>query len=106
MKALYKRLNQVSVLYDMTEQGLILSDESLEHLKKRDAFPSFVVSQIIENKPRNFMQIQNILASMNIMAERADCEVIYMVCDTISRRAAYMCAAGVAAIALKIAENR
>merc|ERR1739838_828596 len=85
------------ILCDMIEQGLILSAESLEHLKKRDSFPSFVVSQIIENKPRNFM---------NIMAERADCEVIYMVCDTISRRAAYMCAAGVAAIALKIAENR
>ena len=90
----------------MTSQGLILSDESLEILGERDTFPSFVVSQIIENKPRNFMQIQNILASMNILAERKDCEVIYMVCDTISRRAAYMCAAGVAAIALKISENR
>ena len=72
----------------------------------RDSFPSFVVSQIIENKPRNFLQIQDILATMGLMAEKRDCEVIYMVCDTVSRRAAYMCAAGIAAIALKIADNR
>ena len=90
----------------MAQQGLILSAESLLILEKRDAFPSFIVSQIIENKPRNFIQIQNILASMDILAERTDCEIIYMVCDTVSRRAAYMCAAGVAAIALKIADNR
>ena len=99
-------LNKLSVLADMTKKGLILSIESLLILERRDAFPSFVVSQIIENKPRNFTQIQSILASMDIVAERSDCEIIYMVCDTISRRAAYMCAAGVAAIALKIADNR
>ena len=65
-----------------------------------------MVSQIVENQPRHFAAIQNILAYGELGAIKKDCEVVHMVCDAVSRRAAYMCAAGVAAIARKIHDNR
>ena len=65
-----------------------------------------MVSQIVENQPRHFAAIQNILAYGELGAIKKDCEVVHMVCDAVSRRAAYMCAAGVSAIARKIHDNR
>ena len=65
-----------------------------------------MVSQIIEVQPRHFAGIQNILACAELGAIRKDCEIVHMVCDTVCRRAAYKCAAGIAAIAQKIHSNR
>ena len=65
-----------------------------------------MVSQIVENQPRHFAGIQNILASADLGAIRKDCEIVHMVCDAVSRRAAYMCAAGISAVARKIHANR
>ena len=70
------------------------------------SFETQMVSQIVENQPRHFAAIQNILAYGELGAIKKDCEVVHMVCDAVSRRAAYMCAAGVSAIARKIHDNR
>lgn len=65
-----------------------------------------MVSQIVENQPRHFSAIQNILAYGDLGAIRKDCDVVHMVCDAVSRRAAFCCAAGISAIARKIHANR
>ena len=65
-----------------------------------------MVSQVVEIQPRHFAGIQNALAQIELGAVRKDCEIVHMVCDEVSRRAAYICAAGIAAIAVKIHANR
>lgn len=84
---------------------------TLEHRNHIEQFPlgSFqtqMVSQVVENQPRHFSAIQNILAYGDLGAIRKDCDVVHMVCDAVSRRAAFMCAAGISAIARKIHANR
>ena len=94
------------------KQKVKIQSESLrrnDHLSTNGNLGSFetqMVSQIVENQPRHFAAIQNILAYGELGAIKKDCEVVHMVCDAVSRRAAYMCAAGVSAIARKIHDNR
>ena len=59
------------------------------------SFETYMVSQIVDNQPRHFAAIQNILACAELGAIKKDCEIVHMVCDAVSRRAAYMCAAAV-----------
>ena len=70
------------------------------------SFQTQMVSQVVENQPRHFSAIQNILAYGDLGAIRKDCDVVHMVCDAVSRRAAFMCAAGIASIARKVHANR
>ena len=49
---------------------------------------------------------ENSVSNMILGAIKKDCSIVHMVCDAVSRRAAHMCAAGVAAIATKIHANR
>ena len=119
------------ILLDLCKQGVVFGEEALDVLETKGkhsnetildskslrddhssisgnlgSFETQMVSQIVENQPRHFAAIQNILAYGELGAIKKDCEVVHMVCDAVSRRAAYMCAAGVAAIARKIHDNR
>jgi len=94
------------ILRDLCERGIVFTKDALTVLNQRDSFDTQMVSQIVENQPRHFSGIQNILALSEIGAIRKDCEIVHMVCDAVSRRAAYMCAAGIAAIARKIHANQ
>ena len=78
----------------------------IQQFNPSGSFQTQMVSQVVENQPRHFSAIQNILAYGDLGAIRKDCDVVHMVCDAVSRRAAFMCAAGISAIARKIHANR
>jgi len=60
-----------------------------------------------DNCTSDMTATQNVLASLDLLeANRADCEVVTRVCQAVSRRAAYLCASGISAVAHKIAENQ
>ena len=59
----------------------------------------------MENKPKHFSGIQNLLTMIDLSAVRKDCEIVHLICAAVSRRAAYMCAAGISAIARKISSS-
>lgn len=94
------------VLLDLCKQGIVFGEEAIEVLEREGSFQTQMVSQVVENQPRHFSAIQNILAYGDLGAIRKDCDVVHMVCDAVSRRAAFMCAAGIASIARKIHANR
>ena len=66
---------------------------------------TWLVSQVMENQPKHFSGIQNLLTMVDLSAVRKDCEIVHLICAAVSRRAAYMCAAGISAIAKKIASK-
>ena len=45
-----------------------------------------MVSQVVDNNPRHFAAIQNILAYAELGAIKKDCEIVHMVCDSVSQR--------------------
>ena len=107
----------------MCKKGIVFTKEEIPKLSEKDSFLTQTVSQVIENQPRKFMEIQNILVSIGLTSKslienlrfsikyflgaiKKDCSIVHMVCDAVSRRAAHMCASGVAAIATKIHANR
>jgi len=94
------------ILLDLCRKGIVFTKDALPILERPNALESTMVSQVVENQPRHFSGIQNILALSDIGAIRKDCEIVHMVCDAVSRRASYMCAAGIAAIARKIHNNQ
>jgi len=94
------------ILLDLCKEGIIFTEAAVPILEKQGSVDTQMVSQIVENQPRHFAGIQNILASADLGAIRKDCEIVHMVCDAVSRRAAYMCAAGISAVARKIHANR
>jgi len=62
--------------------------------------------QLLSHRTSDMTATQNVLASLDLLeANRADCEIVTRVCQAVSRRAAYMCASGIAAVAHKIAAN-
>lgn len=63
------------------------------------------VSQILN--PKNSTEIiRSYLAGFGLIADDEDIDKLIQICDAISTRAAYLCAAGVVAVANKIKENR
>nr|CAB3253285.1 hexokinase-2-like [Phallusia mammillata] len=106
------------VLCQLTKDGVIFGGLSHDsHLFTAGKFETSYVSQIesfakVSSKkcdlnavPGGMTAVQNILASLDIGAIRADCEVVIRVCEAVSKRAAHLCAAGVAAVARKIKAN-
>ena len=89
------------ILRDLCERGIVFTKDALTVLNQRgsrfeilkqkkifflsDSFDTQMVSQIVENQPRHFSGIQNILALSEIGAIRKDCEIVHMVCDAVSR---------------------
>lgn len=93
------------VLCKLTDQKVLFSGVHSDELKTPGKFETAYVSQIERNAKNGFNAIQNILYNMDLGAMHADCEIVEYVCEAVSTRAAYLCAAGIAAIALKIKNN-
>lgn len=94
------------ILLDLCREGIVFGSDSIEILERPGSFETQMVSQVVDNNPRHFAAIQNILAYAELGAIKKDCEIVHMVCDSVSQRAAYMCSAGIAAIARKIHANK
>ena len=97
------------VLCKLASQGVIFHDQHSSKLFTTGSFPASFV-YLIERPELNhnfgaYFTVRNLLTSFGITASDTDCEMVKEVCHLVSTRAAHMCAAGVAAVALKIKSN-
>nr|XP_039251587.1 hexokinase-2-like [Styela clava] len=92
-------------LCQLTEDRVLFDGIGSEELYTRGKFESVIVSQIERNAPNGFHALQNILYNLDLGAIREDCEIVEYICEAVSTRAAYLCAAGIAAVARKIKSN-
>lgn len=51
-------------------------------------------------------QIYNILTSFGLLPSVADCDIVRMVCESVSTRAAQMCSAGLAGVINRMRDSR
>ena len=61
--------NLFQVLLDMCKKGIVFTKEEIPKLSEKDSFLTQTVSQVIENQPRKFMEIQNILVSIGLTSK-------------------------------------
>ncbi|XP_043912212.1 hexokinase HKDC1-like [Protopterus annectens] len=94
------------ILIHMTNQGLLFRGQISERLKTRGIFETKFISQI-ESDRLALLQVRGILLQLGL--EDSTCEdsiIVKEVCGAVSRRAAQLCGAGLAAVIDKIRENR
>jgi len=53
----------------MCKKGIVFTKEEIPKLSEKDSFLTQTVSQVIENQPRKFMEIQNILVSIGLTSK-------------------------------------
>ena len=51
-------------------------------------------------------QIYNILSTLGLLPSELDCDIVHLVCESVSTRSAHMCAAGLAAVINVMRERR
>lgn len=51
-------------------------------------------------------QIYNILSSLGVLPSELDCDIVHLVCESVSTRSAHMCAAGLAGVINLMRERR
>lgn len=51
-------------------------------------------------------QIYNILSSLGVLPSELDCDIVRLVCESVSTRSAHMCAAGLAGVINQMRERR
>lgn len=93
------------IIVKLAEEGVIFSGHMSEALRTPGNFDTAFVSQIETNSPNGLNHLQSILCQLDIGAMHSDCEIVQYVCRVVSTRAAYLCAAGIAAVARKIRQN-
>uniref|UniRef100_A0A8C9ZEN4 Hexokinase-2 n=1 Tax=Sander lucioperca TaxID=283035 RepID=A0A8C9ZEN4_SANLU len=95
-----------NVLMDFTAKGLLFRGKLSERLKTRCIFETKFLSQI-ESDRLAMRQIRSILQHLGLTSSTCDDSVLVKeVCSLVSRRAAQLCGAGLAAVVDKIRQNR
>ncbi|NWH39060.1 HXK1 protein, partial [Chloropsis hardwickii] len=93
------------ILIDLTKQGLLFRGHISESLRKRGIFETKFLSQI-ESDRLALLQVRRILQQLGLDSSCEDSIIVKEVCGAVSRRAARLCGAGLAAIVEKKRENR
>ncbi|XP_072213079.1 hexokinase-4 isoform X3 [Excalfactoria chinensis] len=93
------------VLLRLVDENLLFSGQSCEKLKTRGAFETRFVSQV-ESDSGDRKQIYNILTAFGLLPSGSDCDIVRMVCESVSTRAAQMCSAGLAGVINRMRESR
>ncbi|XP_069030171.1 hexokinase HKDC1-like isoform X4 [Embiotoca jacksoni] len=93
------------VLLDLTRGGLLFRGHVTEALKTPGIFQTKYLSQI-ESDRLALLQVRSILQQLGLDTTCDDSIIVKEVCGAVSRRAAQLCGAGMAAVADKIRENR
>ncbi|GAA6220126.1 putative hexokinase HKDC1 [Lates japonicus] len=91
------------VLLDLTRGGLLFRGHVTEALKTSGIFQTKYLSQI-ESDRLALLQVRSILQGLDSTCN--DSIIVKQVCGAVSRRAAQLCGAGMAAVVDKIRENR
>ncbi|XP_049711699.1 hexokinase HKDC1 isoform X1 [Elephas maximus indicus] len=93
------------ILIDLTKQGLLFRGQISERLRTRGIFETKFLSQI-ESDRLALLQVRGILQQLGLDSTCEDSIVVKEVCGAVSRRAAQLCGAGLAAIVEKRRENQ
>ncbi|KAM4675514.1 hexokinase-3 isoform 2-T2 [Discoglossus pictus] len=93
------------ILIDLTERGMLFGGKVSELLQTRNIFPTKFLSDI-EKDTLGLVQVRSILTDLGLRSTCDDAVLVKEVCTTVSRRAAQLCAAGIAAVVEKIRVNR
>ncbi|XP_030271472.1 hexokinase HKDC1 isoform X1 [Sparus aurata] len=93
------------VLLDLTRGGLLFRGHVTETLKTPGIFETKYLSQI-ESDRLALLQVRSILQQLGLKGTCDDSIIVKEVCGAVSRRAAQLCGAGMAAVVDKIRENR
>ncbi|XP_021115164.1 putative hexokinase HKDC1 isoform X3 [Heterocephalus glaber] len=88
------------ILIDLTKQGLLFRGRISERLRTRGIFETKFLSQI-ESDRLALLQVRRILQQLGLDSTCEDSIVVKEVCGAVSRRAAQLCGAGLAAIVEK-----
>ncbi|XP_035484099.2 hexokinase HKDC1 isoform X2 [Scophthalmus maximus] len=92
-------------LLDLTRAGLLFRGHVTETLKTPGIFQTKYLSQI-ESDRLALLQVRSILQGLGLDSTCDDSIIVKEVCEAVSRRAAQLCGAGMAAVVDKIRENR
>ncbi|KAK4808288.1 hypothetical protein QYF61_020769 [Mycteria americana] len=93
------------VLLKLVDENLLFNGEASEKLKTRGTFETRFMSQI-ESDSGDRKQIYNILTAFELLPSGTDCDIVRMVCESVSTRAAQMCSAGLAGVINRMRESR
>uniref|UniRef100_H0WT39 hexokinase n=1 Tax=Otolemur garnettii TaxID=30611 RepID=H0WT39_OTOGA len=93
------------ILIDLTKQGLLFRGQISERLRTRGIFETKFLSQI-ESDRLALLQVRRILQQLGLDSTCEDSIVVKEVCGAVSRRAAQLCGAGLAAIVEKRREDQ
>ncbi|KAM9609586.1 hexokinase-4 isoform 2-T2 [Morphnus guianensis] len=93
------------VLLKLVDENLLFNGEASEKLKTRGTFETRFMSQI-ESDSDDRKQIYNILTTFELLPSGTDCDIVRMVCESVSTRAAQMCSAGLAGVINRMRESR
>ncbi|XP_049994397.1 hexokinase HKDC1 [Alexandromys fortis] len=93
------------ILIDLTRQGLLFRGQISERLRTKGIFETKFLSQI-ESDRLALLQVRKILQQLGLDSTCEDSIVVKEVCGAVSRRAAQLCGAGLAAIVEKRREDQ
>ena len=91
------------VLVDLVNEGLIFSGQNTENLFQHGRFYTKYVSEIESDQVGEFSRGRKALADLGMSdVTDDDCSAVRYVCECVSRRAAFMSAAGITALLKKM----
>nr|XP_014344414.1 PREDICTED: glucokinase [Latimeria chalumnae] len=93
------------VLLKLVNENLLFNGEASGILKTRGSFETRFISQI-ESDSGDLKQTYNILTTLGLLPSKLDCEIVRLVSESVSTRAALVCAAGLAGVINRMRENR
>ncbi|XP_038518247.1 hexokinase HKDC1 isoform X1 [Canis lupus familiaris] len=93
------------ILIDLTKQGLLFRGQISERLRTRGIFETKFLSQI-ESDRLALLQVRSILQQLGLDSTCEDSIVVKEVCGAVSRRAAQLYGAGLAAVVEKKREDQ
>ncbi|KFO34095.1 hexokinase-3 [Fukomys damarensis] len=93
------------ILLHLTSLGVLFQGQQTQRLQTRDIFKTKFLSEI-ESDSLALRQVRAILEDLGLPLTSDDALIVLEVCQAVSRRAAQLCGAGVAAVVEKIRENR
>jgi len=91
------------VLLDMIEEGLIFQNQNINTLRRSGTFPTSFLSEVEADPVGEYDRSRTVLFSVGVVgASEDDLSALRTVCEIVSRRAAFMCAAGITALLKKM----
>ncbi|KAM9695730.1 hexokinase-3 [Trichechus inunguis] len=93
------------ILLHLTRLGVLFQGQQTQQLQARGIFKTKFLSQIESDSPA-LRKVRDILQGLGLSLTSDDALIVREVCQAVSRRAAQLCGAGVAAVVEKIRENR